>query len=229
MKIIAAVMAAAALASQAAAYYRPDTSLPWMRTADEPAKRASILLNSMNLSEKLHMFHGSNLNDEGGKYVGGVAFQPRLNIPAIRLNDGPQGFRNADSKYRGTSTAWPSGLTIGSTFDVDAAELWGTSMGQEFLGKGANVQLGPGVCLARVPKCGERASPPKTDALATASLGAGRHGPLTARSRDASRLLSRCRRCPLPHQPRPLPMTTDTMQDGCSSTSQGATRSSATR
>ena len=28
---------------------------------------------------------------------------------------------------------------------------WGTAMGQEFIAKGANVQLGPGVCLARVP------------------------------------------------------------------------------
>lgn len=31
---------------------------------------------------------------------------------------------------------------------------WGNAMGEEFRGKGANVQLGPGLCLARVPQCG---------------------------------------------------------------------------
>lgn len=109
----------------------------------------------MNVTEKIHMLHGSATSPEAGRYVGGVGYQARLNIPNINLNDGPQGFRNADSSLRGTSTAWPSGLTIGSTFDVQSARLWGEMMGEEFLGKGANVQLGPGVCLARVPQCGE--------------------------------------------------------------------------
>lgn len=31
---------------------------------------------------------------------------------------------------------------------------WGDGMGKEFFAKGANVQLGPGVCLARVPRNG---------------------------------------------------------------------------
>ena len=74
----------------------------------------------------------------------------RLNIPAIKMNDGPQGFRGK----AGTSTAMPSGLTIGASFDVEAAGLWGTTMGEEFFNKGSNVQLGPGLCVARVPRNG---------------------------------------------------------------------------
>ena len=31
---------------------------------------------------------------------------------------------------------------------------WGIAMGEEFYQMGANVQLGPGVCVARVPKNG---------------------------------------------------------------------------
>ena len=31
---------------------------------------------------------------------------------------------------------------------------WGEAMGEEFFAKGSNVQLGPGVCVARVPKNG---------------------------------------------------------------------------
>ena len=32
---------------------------------------------------------------------------------------------------------------------------WGIAMGEEFYGMGANVQLGPGVCVARVPRNGK--------------------------------------------------------------------------
>lgn len=42
--------------------------------------------------------------------------------------------------------------------------------GQEFVGKGANVQLGPGMCIARVPVCGRnfevRAEPVRSGCLA---------------------------------------------------------------
>merc|ERR1711907_357764 len=38
--------------------------------------------------------------------------------------------------------------------DTNTMRAWGESMGKEFFDKGANVQLGPGVCVARVPKNG---------------------------------------------------------------------------
>ena len=41
--------------------------------------------------------------------VGNVPAIERLGIPALKLNDGPQGFR--DNAHPGTSTSWPSGLT----------------------------------------------------------------------------------------------------------------------
>lgn len=147
MRCHAAILAM--LAAAAVAQYKPDPSLPWMNPSDPPETRAQILLNAMSLADKVHLMHGNNTN---GEYVGLVPYSSRLNLPAIQLNDGPQGFR--DNAHPGTTTAWPSGMTVGTTFDLDAALLWGTSMGEEFLGKGANVQLGPGVCLARVPNCG---------------------------------------------------------------------------
>eukprot|EP01046_Picozoa_sp_COSAG06_P001132 COSAG06_NODE_34_length_31045_cov_28.806469_17_plen_311_part_00 len=54
----------------------------------------------------------------------------------------------------GTSTAFPSGLAMAATWDRDLMRKWGAAMGTEFRGKGANVQLGPGICLARVPNNG---------------------------------------------------------------------------
>ena len=62
------------------------------------------------------------------------------------MNDGPQGFR--DNEHPGSTTAWPCSLAIAATFDAEAAREWGAAMGAEFHGKGANVQLGPGMCLA---------------------------------------------------------------------------------
>ena len=74
----------------------------------------------------------------------------------MRLNDGPQGFR--DEEHPGSTTAWPAGLSVASTFDNKLAYAWGEAMGNEFAGKGANVFLGPGMNVARVPVNGRNFS-----------------------------------------------------------------------
>eukprot|EP00043_Microstomoeca_roanoka_P013291 m.130236 g.130236 ORF g.130236 m.130236 type:complete len:782 (+) comp15716_c2_seq1:3-2348(+) len=117
---------------------------PWMDVTADPESRAEQLLAMMTLDEKITMLHGS-----AGPYVGNVPANTRLGIPALNLNDGPQGFR--DDAHPGTTTCWPSGLTMAATWDVNAMRNWGSAMGQEFYNKGANIQLGPGLCLARVP------------------------------------------------------------------------------
>ena len=84
------------------------------------------------------------INKTGGlPYVGNVPGNTRLNIPPLTLNDGPQGFR--DNASPGTTTAWPSGLTMAASFDKDIMFEWGSGMGKEFKAKGSNVQLGPGL------------------------------------------------------------------------------------
>jgi beta-glucosidase len=119
---------------------------PWLRYSS-PAERALKLLSDMDLSEKVALLHGIN-----GDYVGNVAGNSRLGIPAIKMNDGPQGFR--DESHPGTSTAWPSAMTVGATWDEELMMEWGKAMGAEFYGKGANILLGPGVNIARVPQNG---------------------------------------------------------------------------
>jgi len=122
-----------------------------MNAADPPTARAAKLLKVMNFTEKTMMLHAHDAeNDEMGFYIGLVEASKRLGIPWLRLNDGPQGY-NDYGKHPGTTTNWPSGLTIGATFDREMARLWGAYMGKEFAAKGANVQLGPGLCLARLP------------------------------------------------------------------------------
>ena len=127
-----------------------------------PSERAAALVAKMTLDEKLVMLHGPatgpccqcNTTADGGgcAYVGNVAGNTKLSIPPLTMNDGPQGFR--DNQHPATTTAWPSGLTMAASFDVKAMREWGEGQGIEFFGKGANIQLGPGLCLARVPRNG---------------------------------------------------------------------------
>jgi beta-glucosidase len=120
-------------------------SPPWMDARAPPKLRAAQLVAAMTTDEKLDMLHGSC-----GGYTGNVCANTRLGIPALKMNDGPQGFRGAES----TSTAFPSAITIAATWSTELAQRWGEAMGDEFYRKGANVQLGPGLCLARVPRNG---------------------------------------------------------------------------
>lgn len=110
-------------------------------------QKVSDLVAQMTLDEKISMLHGTT-----GAYVGQTPAIPRLGIPALQMNDGPQGFR--DDSHPGTTTSFPSGGTISATWDSDAIYKWGAAMGVEFFEKGANVQLGPGMNLARVPTGG---------------------------------------------------------------------------
>lgn len=57
---------------------------------------------------------------------GNVPGNARLGIPALNLNDGPQGFRGNP----GTSTCWPSGLTVAASWNRTALGAWGVAMGQ---------------------------------------------------------------------------------------------------
>ena len=115
-----------------------------------PEERARAMLQQMNFTEKVTMLHGVN-----GVYVGNVRGNERLGIPSINLQDGPQGFRITPGTGEvGTSTAWPSSMTVSASWDLDLLYEWAYEMAREFKDKGANVQLAPGVGIARVPTAG---------------------------------------------------------------------------
>jgi len=127
------------------------TSTTTTTTATTPSERAAQLLQKMTLDEKIHMLHGTI-----GTYVGNVRAIDRLGIPSLNLQDGPQGFRVSKSSVGepGSTTCWPSALTMASAWDADLAFRWASAMGLEFKNKGANVALAPGVGMARVPTAG---------------------------------------------------------------------------
>uniref|UniRef100_A0A7S1WDL8 Probable beta-glucosidase G n=1 Tax=Alexandrium catenella TaxID=2925 RepID=A0A7S1WDL8_ALECA len=110
-------------------------------------QRADAMLSKMSLMEKINMLHGTCMSCP---YVGLIPANKRLGIPQLNLHDGPQGFRSKPFT-EGTTTSWPGAMSMAATWDVDAIYEWGLAMGKEFYDKGANVQLGPGLNVARVP------------------------------------------------------------------------------
>jgi len=71
------------------------------------------------------------------------------------MQDGPQGFRTTKKTGGdGTTTAWPSALSIAASWDAGLMYNWANAMATEFKMKGANVALAPGIGMARVANAG---------------------------------------------------------------------------
>mmetsp|Transcript_10556 Transcript_10556/g.19435 ORF Transcript_10556/g.19435 Transcript_10556/m.19435 type:complete len:802 (-) Transcript_10556:40-2445(-) len=134
----------------------------WLIAAEpkpSPEERARLLVAKMTLEEKIAFLHGPESCKDAdscfsGKdaYVGMIKGNARLNIPPINMADGPQGFRCLHNA--GSSTAFPSGLTMAASWDPDMVHSWGVALGREFHGKGANMLLGPGIEITRTPRGG---------------------------------------------------------------------------
>src|ERR671933_354499 len=75
---------------------------------------------------------------------------PRLGIPALKVTDGPAGARGGGPLIGGTKTAaFPVGIALGSTWNVDLLREVGRALAQETRDKGAGVLLAPTVNLFR--------------------------------------------------------------------------------
>ncbi|KAG7858801.1 hypothetical protein KL919_002866 [Ogataea angusta] len=75
----------------------------------------------------------------------------RLNVPSIRLSDGPNGVRGTQFFRSEPSACFTSGTGMGSTFNVQLLEEAGRMMATEAKHKGAHVILGPTCNIQRGP------------------------------------------------------------------------------
>ena len=129
---------------------RPVPCPPWRPSVRD---RATALVQKMTLKEKVSMLPGLGWRKTYTGLVDAIVnTSSGVKIPPLKLNDGPQGFRAQG--YTGSSTQWPAAINVAASFDVAMARRWGEGMGKEFYDKGSNVQLGPGLCLARIPTNG---------------------------------------------------------------------------
>ncbi|MGH1559801.1 glycoside hydrolase family 3 protein [Caulobacter segnis] len=110
--------------------------------------KVKALIGRMTLDEKIGFLHGQDDPEHlaGGGYIPGVA---RLNIPPLRLADGPAGVRTSR-----TATAFPAPVALAATFSPDLAEAWGAAVASEALARDQHVLLAPMTNNVRVPTAG---------------------------------------------------------------------------
>ena len=104
---------------------------------------------------------------------------PRVGLPSIFITDGPHGLRKKreDSKEAGLgetefSTAFPTAVTSGSTWNRDLLYRMGEAMGKECNHYGVHVILGPAVNIKRNPLCGRSFEYFSEDPLISGLMGA---------------------------------------------------------
>lgn len=108
-------------------------------------------------------------------FTPGVA---RLGIPDLLMTDASLGITNPGDARRNpdgtpeSGTAFPAGLLMGSTFNLEAARKVGVALGQEARQRGFNVHLGGGINLMRDVRNGRNFEYFSEDPLVSGLLGA---------------------------------------------------------
>ena len=120
---------------------------PWLNQSLSVQARVRMLLAQMTLSDKIAEVEGHGTSEP---YVFYEAAQPALCIPALGLEDGPNGVGDGLTGV----TQLPAGVSLAATFDPGLARQYGQVVGSEEWGKGAAVNLGPTVNIDRDPRWG---------------------------------------------------------------------------
>ncbi|MDR3627456.1 MAG: glycoside hydrolase family 3 C-terminal domain-containing protein, partial [Ignavibacteriaceae bacterium] len=114
-------------------------NLPYKNHKLPVEKRVEDLLNRLSLEEKIDLLGGTGFGTKPNK---------RLDIPELRMSDGPLGVR------WDKSTSFAGGIGAGATWDTALVRQLGSAIGRELKAHGRDVILGPCVNIARVPMGG---------------------------------------------------------------------------
>ncbi|OOF92137.1 glycoside hydrolase family 3 protein [Aspergillus carbonarius ITEM 5010] len=76
---------------------------------------------------------------------------PRLNIPALRMSDGPNGVRGTRFFNGVPAACFPCATALGATWDAQLLHEVGQLMGEESIAKGSHIVLGPTINTQRSP------------------------------------------------------------------------------
>src|SRR6266542_1712292 len=112
-----------------------------VRSPVEVEGRVESILSQMTLEEKINLLGGVD-----DFFIRDI---PRLNLPRLRMADGPIGVRNF-----GPATAMAGGIALTATWNPALAERVGTELGRDARAKGVHFLLGPGVNIYRAPMNG---------------------------------------------------------------------------
>jgi beta-glucosidase len=127
---------------------------PWMNTALPTIKRTRLLLKAMSTEQKAALLTGQHAPIGGGDVnpsaAGATDPDESLCLPPLVMADNGAGIGGT---FRNT-TVYPQAQGQAASFDRSLARRFGIALGQEAVEKGVNVQLAPGVNVARNPLSG---------------------------------------------------------------------------
>ncbi|KAJ4385745.1 hypothetical protein N0V93_010175 [Gnomoniopsis smithogilvyi] len=103
--------------------------------ADAYAK-ARAFVSQLTLDEKVNLTGGVSTTANGCS--GSILPIDRLGFPGLCLSDAGNGLRSTDFV-----SSWPSGWSVGASFNRDLAHQRAVGMAGEFRKKGSNIALGP--------------------------------------------------------------------------------------
>lgn len=119
---------------------------PWLDTRKSPDERAHELVAAMTLDQKIAELYGRGDFTYYGT-ANDIPAVPALCIPELVFNDAGAGVGDAQL---GT-TAFPDGIAQAASWDPALQRRVGAAIGWEAWHKGIDVQLAPGVDIARNP------------------------------------------------------------------------------
>ena len=126
----------------------------------------NALLDAMTLEEQVSLLSGADFWSLPGV--------DRLGIGKLRVTDGPNGARGGGSLVGGVkSAAFPVGIALGATWDVELTQEIGAALADEVKSKGAHVSLAPTVNIQRSVTNGRNFECYSEDPVLTAALAVG--------------------------------------------------------
>ena len=112
-------------------------------------KRSTPSAAALSLEEKARLLSG-----DGAWQTHAI---PRVNLPSIRMADGPHGLRKASGIEFGQSvpaTAFPTLSALGATWNTELIARIGAALGKEAQASDVQILLGPAINMKRSPLAG---------------------------------------------------------------------------
>ena len=103
-------------------------------------------VDALTLEEKVKLMAGADMWHSNSI--------ERLDIPAFKMTDGPNGARGVGGLKGKKSASFPIGTAMGATWNTDLIGQVGTALAEETKAKGAHILLGPTVNIHRSPISG---------------------------------------------------------------------------
>jgi beta-glucosidase len=129
-------------------------------------KKIEELLALMTLPEKVSLLSGKDLWHS-------MPIE-RLNIPSLTMTDGPHGVRSnlpETGRIAGPTTAFPTGISMASTWNQELIYRVGEALGEETVGMDCDILLGPCVNIIRTPLAGRNFETYSEDPYLAGKLG----------------------------------------------------------